>query len=61
MIAIYYLIYLEKELINTKMENHKKGLPLYIGIFAADPKTAIKVVKDNCKQAILDTLKQTKS
>lgn len=42
------------------MENHKKGLPLYIGIFAADPKTAIKVVKDNCKQAILDTLKQTK-
>ena len=44
------------------MYGRKKGgpPPLYVGLFAADPKIAAKTVKSVCKEAILYTLKYLK-
>lgn len=42
------------------MEGPKKTLPLYVGVFASDPKEAAKTVRAVCKEAILDVLKTVK-
>jgi hypothetical protein len=39
------------------MEKAGKNHPLYLGIFATDPKNAAKIVKNVCKEALLYTLK----
>lgn len=35
----------------------QKKHPTYIGLFAADPKTANKTVKSVCKEALIDVMK----
>ena len=39
------------------MDGPKKGPPLYLGLFATDPKAANSTVKAVCKDSILDVLK----
>lgn len=42
------------------MDNHKKGPVLYVGLFALDPKTATKIVRGICKDALLEILKNVR-
>ena len=42
------------------MEGPKKGQPMYVGLFAIDPKAATHTVKNICKESILDVLKYAK-
>ena len=39
------------------MEGPKKGHPLYLGLFATDPKAANSTVQTICKESILEVLK----
>lgn len=42
------------------MDHHKKGPVLYVGLFALDPKTATKIVRGMCKDALLSILQNVK-
>lgn len=42
------------------MEKAHKNNPLYIGIFAQDPKTSHKTIRNICKETLLSILQHTK-